>query len=82
MSCSDGESQKLERAQVNAERRAVRQAAGSEDTNAAGALGPERVKGERRPGALHRAPEDGEMTAECFEVRRDGVRAELERLSP
>ncbi|HET9090786.1 MAG TPA: hypothetical protein VFN50_00145 [Acidimicrobiales bacterium] len=74
------ERQKLERAQVKAERRAVRQAAGAESEGAA-ELSPRRepeLIEELR--ALQQAFEDGDMSMEDFELRRDRIRTELERL--
>ncbi len=74
------ERQKLERAQVKAERRAVRQAAGAEATDPATLSPrgePELIDDLR---VLQQAFEDGEMSPEDFEVRRDRIRAELECL--
>jgi len=75
------ERQKLERAQAKAARRAVREAAGAEYTEPAGLSDrsePELIDDLR---ALQRAFGDGEVSAEDFEARRDGIQAQLERLS-
>ncbi len=75
------ERKKLERAHVKAERKAVRQAAGAEDAD--GAEPSHRSEAELIDDLreLQRAFEDGEITSEDFEVRRDRIRADLERLS-
>jgi hypothetical protein len=75
------EQQKLERAQVKAQRKAARQAASAEDADAAGLSDrsePELIDDLR---ALQRAFEDGEMSAEDFTDRRDRIQAQLERLT-
>jgi hypothetical protein len=75
------ERQKLERAQVKAERRAVRQAGGAEDVDAAGTAHRSEAELIDDLRALQRAFEADEMSTEDFEVRRDRIRADLERLS-
>jgi hypothetical protein len=75
------ERKKLERAHVKAERKAVRQAAGAEDADAAGPSHRSESELIDDLRALQRAFEDGEMTSEDFEVSRDRIRTELERLS-
>jgi hypothetical protein len=75
------ERQKIERAQVKAERRAGRLAGGPEDIDPAAI--PDRSESELIDDlrALQRASEAGEVSTEDFEVRRDSIRAALERLS-
>ena len=74
------ERQKLERAQVKAERRAVRQAVGAQDADAAGLSHRSEAELIDDLRALQRAFEDSGMSTEDFEVRRDRIRAEFERL--
>lgn len=75
------ERQKIERAQVKAERRAVRLAGGADDIDTAAI--PDRSESELIEDlrALQRSSEAGEVSTEDFEVRRDSIRAALERLS-
>jgi hypothetical protein len=75
------ERQKLERAQVKAQRKAARQAADTEDTGEVGLS--DRSEGELIDdlAGLQRALGDGEMSAEDFTEQRDRIQAQLERLS-
>lgn len=73
------ERQKLEQAQAKAERKAARRAADAEP-----ALGPSsRSEAELIDDlqALHQALEAGKVSPEEFEERREGIRAQLERLA-
>lgn len=75
------ERQKLERAQLKAQRKAVRQAAGAEGQDAAGPSDrsePELIDDLR---TLQQAFGDGAMSAEDFAERRARIQAQLERLS-
>src|SRR5579872_1920446 len=75
------EQQKLERAELKAQRRAVRQAAGAEDGPPAGHSGrsqPELIDDLR---ILQQRFGDGEISAEDFAEYRDQIQAQLERLS-
>ncbi|MHB1583758.1 MAG: hypothetical protein ACYCU7_06170 [Acidimicrobiales bacterium] len=75
------ERQKVERAQAKAERRAVRHAAGgghAEPVGFSDRSEPELIDELR---ALQRVFGEGEMSAEDFEDRRDGIQAQLGRLS-
>ncbi len=75
------ERQKLERAQVKAQRKAVRRAAGAEDEDIVGPSDrsePELIDDLR---VLQRVFGDGELSAEDFAERRARIQAQLERLS-
>ncbi len=73
------ERQKLEKAHAKAERKAARQAAGSQIEDSS----PVRSESELMEdlGALHRAFEAGKITPEDFEEGRERLQAEFERLS-
>lgn len=75
------ERQKIERAQVKAERKAVRLAGGPEYVDTASV--PDRSESALIDDlrALQRCSEAGEVSTEDFEMRRDSIRAALERIS-
>jgi hypothetical protein len=75
------ERQKLERAQVKAERKAARQAASAEDEYSVGLSDRSEPELIDDLAALQRAFGDGEMSAEDFAESRDRIQAQLERLS-
>lgn len=75
------ERQKIERAQAKAERRAVRQAASTEGTDAAGPVDRSEAELIDDLRSLQHAFGEGELTAEEFATRRDAIQAQLERLS-
>ena len=75
------ERQKLDRAQVKAERRAVRRAAGAEDADTATLSPRSEVELIDELRALQQVFEDDGMSTEDFEVQRNRIRAELERIS-
>jgi hypothetical protein len=73
------ERQKLERAQAKAERKAARLATVAEPAQ----IVSHRSESEliEDMGALHRAFEAGEVSAQDFEARRDRIQAQLEQFS-
>jgi hypothetical protein len=75
------ERQKLERAQVKAERKAARQLSGGEPEDAAGLVDRSEPELIDDLAALQQAFGNGEMSAEDFTERRDRIQAQLERLS-
>lgn len=75
------ERQKVERAQAKAARRAVREAAGAQHTEPAGLSNRSELELIDDLRGLQRAFGDGEVSAEDFETRRDGIQAQIERLS-
>lgn len=73
------ERQKIERAHAKAERRAAGRAAAAEPVElVSNRTEPELIE---ELAALHRSFEAGEISAEDFEERRDGMQAEFEGLS-
>lgn len=75
------EQQKLERAQVKAQRKAVRRAAGAENEDAAALSDRSERELIDDLRVLQLAFGNGEMSAEDFEDRRSRIQGQLERLS-
>lgn len=75
------ERQKLERAQVKARRRSVRQAGGAEDEDAVGLSDRSEAELIDDLRVLQQTFGDGEMSVEDFAERRARIQAQLERHS-
>lgn len=72
------EREKVERAQAKAERKAARQASAGEVVDGLSPRSESELMEDLE--ALHRAQEAGEVSLDDFEVRRDRIQAQFERL--